>query len=80
MLKPALRIILLATLSAPVSAQFVWKKLPIGELHYHPSVGDRPFMDYRDHANLPANRMAGDGKGTLFLSDDSVFCPFLRRP
>jgi hypothetical protein len=37
-------------------------------------------MDYRDHANLPANRMAGDGKGTLFLSDDSVFCPFLRRP
>jgi hypothetical protein len=29
-------------------------------------------MDFREHAKLPANRMAGDGKGTLYLSDDSV--------
>ncbi|MBW8888481.1 MAG: hypothetical protein JF616_12060 [Fibrobacteres bacterium] len=30
-------------------------------------------MDYRDHVKLLANRMAGDGKGALYLSDDSLF-------
>jgi hypothetical protein len=70
--KPALLFILMEVLSPSVSAQPVWKKLPAGELRYHASAGVRPFMDFREHAKLPANRMAGDGKGTLYLSDDSV--------
>jgi hypothetical protein len=73
MLNPPLRIILAGALLAPVAAQPVWKKLPVGELHYHASAGDRPFMDFREHVRLAANRMAGDGKGTLYLSDDSAF-------